>query len=68
MQYVEYSEKRVIPHQKFNVCHENYYETCGGCSNKANVISRTFDIKYQLLQSLQKKKDNGDTLFFFIII
>ena len=30
------------------------------------MISRTFDIKYQLLQSLQKKKDNGDTLFFFI--
>ena len=51
---------------EINVCHENYYETCGGCSNKANVISRTFDRKYQLLQSLQKKKDNGDILFFFI--
>lgn len=60
------SEKKVIPHQKFNVCPENYYESCGGCSNKANVISRTFDIKYQLLQSLQKKEDHGDTLFFFI--
>ena len=46
------------------------YTYCGfhddnscGCANKTNVISKTYDLKYRILQSLHT---NIDTLFFYI--